>query len=104
MEDLLYEMYEHLINIFNNNYEALGEMIKKGIQLPDEMQKFYEAAKGAVKGLDSLVQMSIDQQMRDFMENAFYNKKELLDGLERGLDELFANQKFDKNDGYTPHL
>ena len=104
MEDLLYEMYGNLINIFNNNYDALGAMVRKGIQLPDEMQKFYDAAKGAVKGLDGLVQMSINQEMRDFMENAFYNKKQLLEGLERGLDELFATQKFDKDDGYTPHM
>ncbi len=104
MEDLLYEMYDNLINIFNNNYDALGAMVQKGIQLPDEMQKFYDAAKRAVKGLDSLVQMSINQEMRDFIENGFYNKKQLLDGLERGLDELFVNQKFAKDDGYTPHM
>ena len=92
-EDLEY-LFDNLQKSFNEAYEAIGSMVQRHVDCPDEIDHLILSAKLSLDTYGLLTEYTKDKEWQDYLKQKYLEKKRLLENLEMDFSKTYLRQNF----------
>ena len=92
-EDLEY-LFDNLQKAFNEAYEAIGSMIQKHLDCPDEIDHLILSAKLSLDTYGLLAEHTKDKEWQEYLKQKYLEKKKMLEDLEMDFSRIYLRKNF----------